>query len=536
MANKNYDANSETFDTSQYEEEAKSKEKSNKKSGGFIGGEAKKGDIKLKVQQVKTKIIIALIIGIPILLLAIFIVLFYDESLTDGSSNAASSGYYRITCKEITVLDVDTEGNITGSNTYSLNDYVSGVVAAEVASLTHIELYKAFSLAARTYVLSHQNDCSIENSDRFQVFRDISNDNSAIATMIHQAVEETDNLVLLQDNKLFSTEYDSFCFIEKDENYYTLSQQNQKIPTDWVNATVRSVKARTCPCELRDESMTECWDNGKWTDGGHGRGMGQYGAYYLAQEGYTYDEILKFYYGDDVTISKKGYMGNIPNLELKLTGDGEILEGTRLADFLDENGDSIENLNAYIHDNVEEVGVGTREGVVMAAVSLINYMYDGYHKKLPYWFGGVYQQIGASPNWGGVRNPDYYGYIYDGFDCAAFASWTVINGGFNFTKHNTAGFGELFNKNSCLLMDDDCIGQPGDFINSRYGHIELILAVDEEAGIYWLAHSGSESSGIYIKTEPLHRSRNSGSSTAQEPRILFMEDFYSNPANVNQNY
>ena len=43
----------------------------------------------------------------------------------------------------------------------------------------------------------------------------------------------------------------------------------------------------------------------KWINdlsGGHGNGMSQYGALYLSEQGYTYEQILKYFYADGVEI------------------------------------------------------------------------------------------------------------------------------------------------------------------------------------------------------------------------------------------
>ena len=57
---------------------------------------------------------------------------------------------------------------------------------------------------------------------------------------------------------------------------------------------------------LRSAAFTITYNEGQFTFAvqgyGHGVGMSQYGADYLAQQGYTYDEILRYYY-TDVTVN-----------------------------------------------------------------------------------------------------------------------------------------------------------------------------------------------------------------------------------------
>ena len=53
---------------------------------------------------------------------------------------------------------------------------------------------------------------------------------------------------------------------------------------------------------LRSAAFTVTHKDGSFTfmvkGFGHGVGMSQYGADYLARQGYTYDEILRYYYTD----------------------------------------------------------------------------------------------------------------------------------------------------------------------------------------------------------------------------------------------
>ena len=177
-----------------------------------------------------------------------------------------------------------TNGDYAG--VYQFEDYVAGVVAAEVGGFNDDEVYKAFAVAARSYLLTHTNEnngtCSIENSTNFQVFRPTTNQK------IIDAVTATAGEILYQDGKVVSTQYDAFCWSSKDDNYYTLKQNNQKIPVDWVEQNVSSIyKNYVC---------------NTGTNKGHGNGMSQYGSYYLASvQGYTYDKILNYYYRGNIS-------------------------------------------------------------------------------------------------------------------------------------------------------------------------------------------------------------------------------------------
>ena len=473
------------------------------------------------------------LIGIPLFLLMVFVVIFASD---DSSGGLAFGGYYELPCNEITVIDVDALGNPTESKTYDLEDYVAGVVYAEIGEFDNLEVYKTYAVAARTYVSKvASNECTIENSTRAQTFKDITNLNTNTSKMIYEAVEATKGQVVLSDDgNLLITEYDAFCFIEKTADYYTLAQQGQQIPVEWANNNINNRGYLNCQCEQPDKNIKECYNtNGEWLDGGHGRGMSQYGALYLAEEQeYTYDKILKFYYGDEIIVSSQ-YMTSIAGLSIKNTTDAKALD-TRLDEFLNSNGSSIENMNTFIHDSVISVGAGTREGVVVAAVSLINYLYDNFNTKLPYYWGGAYQYIGISPSFGSYSpsTPSRSGkiYYYQSFDCSGFVSWAIKNGGYNFNRTTSFYFDVNYSDDSCDIESSSCVGQPGDLINSPNDHVELIVAVDLENEKYVIAHSGTE--GVVMKERPMHVD----TSSKKQSKILHMDSFYNNPEKVNTSY
>ena len=483
----------------------------------------------------KVKIIlVALLISIPFFMILIFVVIFGTEGDVGGSL-IGFGGYYTSKCPEITVIEVDEKNGYTpiGSETYDIEDYVAGVVSAEVGGLKHIELYKVYALAARTFALRNvSSDCSIENSARKQVFKDITESNTETSKMIYEAVEETAGQVILQNGDLYPVQYDAFCYIEKNSSNYTLSQKNQQIPVEWATSHVWSKQYLNCPCNLNDKSMSECWDSkGNWTDGGHGRGMSQYGAYYLATElEYTYDEILGYYYGDEISLSSQSFITSIAGLEIKDTKNAKPLN-QKLSDFLAENGSSVEHINGFIRESVEEAGISTREGVVTAAVSLINYLYDNFNTKIAYFWGGKYNNIGVNSLWG-ARDISDHGHLYKGFDCSGFVNWSIKNGGFNYPGDGTSTLYSKFSKYGCSISDTSCIGQPGDIIlktkfGDTPGHVQLIIAVDEESQKYFIAEAAG-SNGVIMTERPMHEN--------SRYNIINMDNYYNDPSNFNSNY
>ena len=462
----------------------------------------------LKNPVVKKVLLIAIPVVIFVLLIAFLIAAVVSENNNKG---LATGGYYAMRCPEVTVIFVDKSNGYSpiGTETYPFEEYIEGVLRGEVSSLNNIEIYKEYAILARTYFLTHDDNCTIEASDRKQVFKTYE-DNPYYADKIHQAVEETRGQVLLQNNELKSVQYDAFCSIAVDSNYYTIKQMNQKIPRSWVDS---------------QRGIAESWKQGNCA-GNHGNGVSTWGSYYLVTEqGFKYDEVLKYYLGDDIMISRGGFMSSIEGLEIK-DNSGTAILYQPLSSFLPSRGSSIAELNAFIHDSVTMNGSGSRAGVVTAAVSLINFLNDVGGVRLPYYWGGNWQDIGVNPNFGGITTPSAHKEIHAGFDCSGFVSWAIYNGGYNLTRLDTRGFESRFGSDGCFINESDCIGQPGDLINESGVHVQLIVSVDETSGQYYIAES---SYGLTMHTVGMH----AGSSNR---KIIHMDNYYNNPANVNYNY
>lgn len=180
---------------------------------------------------------------------------------------------------------------VTNGKTELINfeDYVAGVVAHENNwhQGSSIENLKAAAVAARTYAIKRTNYCSssISNSTNAQTYSATSDQ------YILQAVAETKGIMLTRGGKPISTEYDALAYKSEDDNYVTIKQNNQKIPLSWFDESGNGV----CNNNLNAAR------NGKLAM--HGRGMSQCGSRYLDSIGYTYDQILSYYYGNEVALT-----------------------------------------------------------------------------------------------------------------------------------------------------------------------------------------------------------------------------------------
>ena len=196
-------------------------------------------------------------------------------------------------CESITVKDRD--GNIIG--TYSLEEYVAGVVEAEGYTGEGIEALKAQAVAARTYAIYKTSTCSspITASQGVQEFE---KNPDLITANAKEAVAATEGEVLTYNGEIFMSEYDSLCYNDsrcpdavktKTGDSYTLTVTYTKQPNN----------------ETHKITLSDSFYDGWIVEGyGHARGMSQLVSYQMAKEGMTYDEILKYFYSDGVEISK----------------------------------------------------------------------------------------------------------------------------------------------------------------------------------------------------------------------------------------
>lgn len=467
----------------------------------------KKGIVRKTISFITLMPIICL--GIPFVLILFFILfLFGDTSNLIGMGGLT---YYDTACNEVTVIDSEHEGEngYSVNGTYDLDTYIAGVVVAEVGGFHNDEIFKAFAVAARTYALRHfenSGTCTIAGNTTKQSFLspELAESKGHNMDVVLDAVKSTMGIVVADKNgRLIGTEYDAFCMDHTDANYYYLRQQNQALDRTWVEERVPSAY-RSGVCA-----------------GGHGRGMSQYGALYLAmQQGKSYQEILKYYYGDITfnTILKSSASTNYTIATS--TGSNDQIH-VALQDYLASKGSNVASFNDQIMNAVKQAGPGTRDGVIAAATSLVGTLYEQYGGRLPYTYGGGHgmgifnsnrQNIdrstgtyyGADPLWGspiynarGGRFTAYINgssvpYYYYGPDCSAFIGWALKNGGFNGRPATDQG-----HWGTRHYMDGTYKGQPGDLI-WHTGHIMLIVGVDEDAQKYYIAHAAGGSEGVKI--------------------------------------
>lgn len=235
-----------------------------------------------------------------------------------------------------------------------LEEYLVGIVACEMPVLYGSEALKTQAIASRTYAVVKSNkNLALAKTTDDQCF--ITEDEmknkwgekySEYKQVVVDAVNDTKGLVVTKDNELLTTFYfstsngyteDSMAVfnrngIEGVETLWDKESNNYKREITYTKEYLESILGKFNTIEILKRNNTHhvelvSVDNKEYTGiefrhklnlrstdfeisinnqeytfttygYGHGVGMSQYGASYMAKNGYNYEEILKYYYGD----------------------------------------------------------------------------------------------------------------------------------------------------------------------------------------------------------------------------------------------
>ena len=168
----------------------------------------------------------------------------------------------------------NTDGGITAINDLCMEQYLQGVLAAEMPSSWEIEALKAQAIAARTYAAAnygkHHNDgFDLLDTQSDQVYNGICAETEAS----NKAVLETKGIIMVYDNKPITAMYSSAA---GGQTRSALEMFGNNIPY------LQSVPSYDTDVQSK----------------GHGVGMTQHGAKNLAKMGNNAYQILKHFYND----------------------------------------------------------------------------------------------------------------------------------------------------------------------------------------------------------------------------------------------
>ena len=272
-----------------------------------------------------------------------------DDSSSSSSSSYSSSGD---NCCVTNNVSTSSSGNycpngitVTGrdAGTYDFEEYVERVTTCENGGADD-EAVKALSIAVRTYALSNTNNCknSIANSTKKQV---MSTDTCRKASdRVKSLVRSVSGSVMLYKGELFSAQYSSFY---GDCSGDTCTSTFYKVPSNKQDTFTMPKSYLTTG-----------------THDGHQNGLSQNGSNYMSeQQGKTYDEILKFFYADDVEIT--GASSN----SCSLGGNGTF-KGGNIRDY-----NQAKYSDAYCGGTIADSGCGPT-AMAMVVSTMLNEDHD----------------------------------------------------------------------------------------------------------------------------------------------------------------
>lgn len=281
-----------------------------------------------------SKLTMFLLLGIgilfaPIILIIIVIPLIFSTIFSFSSNGQLA---YGTTCP--TIIVQNTQCDLNGENCtneydgeVSFEDYIAGVVAAEVGYVNNLEYYKVAAISARNYFLnSASSSCTVSGNANFQAYMDV--DKHENAELIKKAVKETEGLILVKDEALAPVYYSSACVVNADNNNYYVrygslslgEAQIQKIPKFWDTSAENAYSGYLATWYSSVDKNDSDLQN-KSCPNNHDYGMSQLGALYLIVVlDYSYEDVLSFYYGKDTEIIKN---------EMQLSGVAGFINPTR---------------------------------------------------------------------------------------------------------------------------------------------------------------------------------------------------------------
>lgn len=259
-----------------------------------------------------------------------------DESAPIYEGQYTNDDYTNYTLSQNMYVTVNPDKEGENGGAYTLDQYVEGVIMDEVGVFYHyrddfdysdaelLEMWKAMAIAIRSYTLQRTNGGTktIRNSSADQNFTSAYlNSQTAQATLARRAVRETSGQVLLVNGKYFSAEYDAFYKKTSggDNSVGGFNCENGFCSVTYLKKGSNSSKT------YHTVSVPESWRNK--LAGGHGRGLSQYGALYMASQGSSYNSILDFFYADEVKLSKM----TLDEQEIEVEGQNNTTTGTTSA-------------------------------------------------------------------------------------------------------------------------------------------------------------------------------------------------------------
>lgn len=215
---------------------------------------------------------------------------------------------------------------VEGFGTYSLDEYVAGVLKAEVGVYSkYPEYLKAQAIAIRSFVIASKQSqgrtCTVGSGEYFQVFTNVSSDNPNDQKYFEAALATT-GMVVVRNGEVALTQYMSYpnpTYSYDSNGVWTVHLQkfNDDPNTEWVWTGTKTKDAI--------QSALGYFAGGVGFGSNHHYGMSQTIGAWLGHEGWSYDEIIDLFYGTESSQLSMMADGNYTaNLEFVDSEFGEI--------------------------------------------------------------------------------------------------------------------------------------------------------------------------------------------------------------------
>lgn len=471
--------------------------------------------------------------GFFLISILIAFVIFSQLHMNDSEEYHDQFPYVKMEFSE--TIKVKINGSV---ETLTLDEYAAGVVYHEVGGFSDsMETLKAFAIAARTDALVLMTQSSYKNKGYIENNNMLAYKKASENSKYMKAAEETKGVVLV--SKKGKTKFDSSdwlffdaisfkssCGGKETDTSFILCQKKVEIPISWL-------KKRASIDHLRYQSKHQS----------HGKGMSQWGAYYLAKEKkYTAKQLLNLFYDKNEIISlyEKTTPTNNTNPIDEKTPNGECTALNNLAstaksskqaykplgDIINGKGSSVSKFNDNLLNAVTNVGSGTRCGVVTAAIYTIRNLSGSYGIRIPYQWGGYkINTYGINKNWGKYsyhyksNGSKWYNYL--GLDCGTFVYWAFRSGGVD------VGGTQFKYKGKAVDIKS---GKPGDVLHSsKAGHVMLILKYNKSKNAYWVAEAANSNDDTRIRLAKVSNLSSSGY------KVRDMSSYYNSKSKTKTN-
>lgn len=382
-----------------------------------------------------------------------------------------------------------------GSTEYemTLDEATAAVLDHEDTGLTKsMEYLKARAIASRSRIVYEMNQSSYKKEGYILSGRVLGFKKASKNSKFQQAADATSGVILISGSasnpKFAAIEWDnighsSSCGGKETADSFIVCQKKVEVPFSFL--------------KKHSYYTIDHWRK----QVGLGRGMSQWGAYYLAMEkDYDAVKLLNYFYSKNTIVTfyehttpaeNKAGSGECKALSsISSTSSSAKKPTTPLKTILKNKGTSVTSFNNGLLNAILDAGSGTRCAVVTAAIYSIKNL-SSYGYRIPYSQPGYsVTHYGISGNWG-QKACSSCKYDIKGLDCGTFVQWAFYNGGINL------GFNQFRNKGKNVGYTD---GKPGDVLyyrstDGRNGHVMLILKYNSKKQGYYVAQAAGKTAG-----------------------------------------